>query len=73
MKDEHVRYPAREMVRLLGDKERIRDLNYSHTNQDLDYVEVKIDCRLFIIFILGIWVRCILYNILFANFHCIVY
>ena len=52
-KDELVRYRAREMVRLLGEKGRIREFDYDLMNQVLDHVEVTVVGRLAVIFLTG--------------------
>ena len=50
---ELVRYRAREMVRLLGERGRLREFDYGLCNQVLDHVEVTDAGRLVVIFLRG--------------------
>jgi len=52
-KDELIRYRAREMGRLLGERGRIREFDYLLMNQVLDHVEVTVVGRLAVIFLTG--------------------
>ena len=52
-KDELVRYRAREMGRLLGERGRIREFDYNLVNSVLDHVEVTDVGRLAVIFLTG--------------------
>ena len=52
-KDELVRYRAREMARLLGDRGRIREFDYGLCNKVLDHVEVTSVGKLAVIFLTG--------------------
>jgi len=56
-KDELIRYRAREIGRLLGEKGRIRECDYSLVNQVLDHVEVTDVGRLAVIFLTGTLVK----------------
>ena len=55
-KDELIRYWARELRRLLEEKGRIREFDYSLMNQILDHIEVTDVGRLAVIFRTGTWV-----------------
>jgi len=52
-KDELIRYRAREMGRLLGEKGRIREFDYDLMMRVLGHVEVREDGRLAVIFLTG--------------------
>ena len=52
-KDELVRYRVKEMVRLLGERGRLREFDYVLCNQVLDLVEVTEYGRLAVIFLTG--------------------
>ena len=51
--NELVRYRAREMVRLLGERGRLRGFDYGLCNQVLDHIEVTEYGRLAVIFLTG--------------------
>ena len=52
-KDELVRYRAKEMVRLPGERGRLSEFDYGLCNQVLDHVEVTEYGRLAVIFLTG--------------------
>ena len=52
-KDELDRYRAREMVRALGERGRLREFDYGLCNQVLDHIEVTEYGRLAVIFLTG--------------------
>ena len=52
-KDELVRYRAKEMVRLLGERGRLKEFDYGLCNQVLDHIEVTEYGRLAVIFLTG--------------------
>ena len=52
-KDELLRYRAREMGRLLGERGRIREFDYELMMKILDHVEVTADGKLAVIFLTG--------------------
>ena len=52
-KDPLTRYRASEMVRLLGERGRIRVFGYGLTRKVLDHIEVTDDGKLAVIFLTG--------------------
>ena len=52
-KDEQVRYRAREMVRLLGEKGRIKEFDYGLCNQVPDHADMTDVGRMAVIFLTG--------------------
>ena len=52
-KDELARYQAWEMVRLLGERGRLREFDYGLCNQVVDRIEVTEYGRLAVIFLTG--------------------
>lgn len=52
-KNELVRYRAKEMVRLLRERGRLKEFDYGLCNQVLDHIEVTEYGRLAVIFLTG--------------------